>query len=144
MTMEMAPQRTINGTFGEIWIKDEKFGNCTKFQAKVTAEYQEIDIAGKLGKYQKLLGYSIAGTITLTKLDSSIADLVQDLWKQGMTPTFTIVAKLNDPAGYGAERVILNGVTFDEFTLMDFEQKNVKEEEVPFKAECYKYIDMIV
>lgn len=144
MAKDMEPQKTLNGTFGEIWINGQKFGNCTKFQAKVTAEYQEMDIAGKLGKYQKLLGYSIAGTVTLTKLDTSIANMVQSFWKQGINPTFTIVGKLKDPSGYGTERVSLTGVTFDEFTLLDFEQKNVKDEEVPFKAESYEFIDMIV
>ena len=144
MPKEMVAQKTINGTYGEIWINGQKFGNCKSFQAKVTGEYQEMDVAGKSGKSQKWLGFSIAGTITLAKLDSSITSMLLPFWKLHQNPTFTIVGKLADPSAYGAERISLTGVTIDEATLMDFEQKTVKDEEVPFKAEDYDLLDLIV
>ena len=143
MTKDMVAEKTINGTYGEIWINGEKYGNCKSFSVKATGEYQEMDIAGKAGKFQKFLGFSLAGTITLTKLDSSINAKLLPFWKQGQNPTFSIVGKLADPSAYGAERISLTGVTFDEATLMDFEQKTVKDEEVPFKAEDFDLLDTI-
>lgn len=144
MSKDMIAQKTINGTYGEIWFNGQKLGNCKAFQAKVTGEYQELDISGKSGKYQKWLGYSIAGTITLIKLDSTIVSMVLPFWKTHQNPTFTIVGKLADPSAYGAERISLTGVTIDEATLLDYEQKTVKDEEVPFKAEEYDLLDLIV
>lgn len=144
MPKEMIAQKTINGTYGEIWFNGLKLANCKSFQVKATGEYQEMDIAGKAGKAQKFLGYSLAGTMTLTKIDSTIASMVLPFWKKGENPTFTIVGKLADPSAYGAERISLSGVTVDEVTLLDFEQKNVKDEEVPFKAEEYDLLDLIV
>ncbi len=144
MSKEMIAQKGINGTFGEIWFGEDKLGNCKSFQAKVTGEYQEMDIAGRLGKSQKFLGYSCAGTMTLIKIDSTIISKILPYWKQGLHPTFTIVGKLADPSAYGAERISLTGVTIDEATLMDFEQKTVKDEEVPFKAEEFDLLDLIV
>ncbi len=144
MPKDMVAQKTINGTYGEVWFNGLKLGNCKSFQAKVTGEYQEMDIAGKSGKYQKWLGFSIAGTITLTKLDSTIVSMVLPFWKTGQNPTFTVVGKLADPSAYGAERISLTGVTIDEATLLDFEQKTVKDEEVPFKAEDYDLLGLIV
>ena len=64
--------------------------------------------------------------------------------KKGENPTFTIVGKLADPSAYGAERVSVSGVTVDEVTMLDFEQKTVKDEEVPFKAEDFDLLDLIV
>lgn len=144
MSKEMIAQKGINGTFGEIWFGGDKLGNCKSFVAKVTGEYQEMDIAGKLGKSQKFLGYSCAGTITLIKIDSTIISKILPFWRMGLNPTFTIVGKLADPSAYGSERIALTGVTIDEVTLMDFEQKTVKDEEVPFKAEDFEPLDMIV
>lgn len=144
MPKDMIAQKTINGTYGEIWLNGQKFGNCKSFSCKVTGEYQEMDIAGQSGKFQKWLGYAIAGTMTLIKLDSSINSMLLPFWKTGQNPTFTIVGKLSDPSAYGSERVSITGVTIDEATLLDFEQKTVKDEEVPFKAENFDLLDMIV
>ena len=54
-----------------------------------------------------------------------------------------MVAKVEDPASIGAERVQLNEVTFDEFTLMKFEQKTIGEEEVPFKFASFTPLDLM-
>lgn len=143
MVKEMIAQKTINGTYGEIWINGEKYGNCKAFQCTVAGDYQEMDIAGKSGKFQKWLGFNITGTITLTKLDSSINKMLLPFWKLGQNPTFTIIGKLADPSAYGSERISLTGVTINQSTLLDFEQKNVKDEEVPFKAEDFMLLDTI-
>ena len=143
MAKDMVANKTINGTYGEVWFNGNKLGNCKSFECKVTGEYQEMDIAGRSGKYQKWLGFSITGTMTLIKLDSTIVSSILPYWKAGQNPTFTIVGKLADPSAYGAERISVTGVTLDEATLLSFEQKTVKDEEVPFKAEDYDLLDLI-
>lgn len=60
-----------------------------------------------------------------------------------MLPDIKMVAALVDPTSDGAERVELYGVTFDEIMLNKFENKTVLEEEVPFRADGYKFIDVI-
>ena len=37
----------------------------------------------------------------------------------------------------------LHGVVFDELTLLKFENNTIVEEEVPFKAQSYEYLDQI-
>ena len=54
-----------------------------------------------------------------------------------------MVAKLDDPAAYGAERVQLTGVYFDELTLLKFAMKEVQEEEVPFTFDDFEFLDLI-
>ena len=53
-----------------------------------------------------------------------------------------MVAALADPTSDGSERVEIYGVTFDEVMLNKFENKTVLEE-VPFKADDFKFIDTI-
>jgi len=63
--------------------------------------------------------------------------------KNGVVPDINIVGKLADPDAYGAERVAINEVTFNEFTLMQFEQKTVLTEELPFNFADYDLVDLI-
>lgn len=61
----------------------------------------------------------------------------------GDLPDVKIVAALDDPTGYGAERVALYDVKFDELTLNQFENKALTEEEVPFTAGSFEFLDLI-
>lgn len=140
---EMYANRVINGTFGRVWVDDELMGNCSSFEAKITGNYETINIAGKLGEAQKYLGFSGAGSMTMKKIDSSLVKKIADGYRTGELPEIKIVALLEDPASYGKERVALYGVTFDETTLSKFEVKAPIEEEFPFKFEDYEFLDTI-
>ena len=53
------------------------------------------------------------------------------------------MAAVDDPTGYGAERVALYDVKLDEITLSQFENRTVTEEEVPFTAGSFTFLDLI-
>ena len=73
-----------------------------------------------------------------------MAKALADGIKSGNLEPVTIVAKLEDPAAYGAERVKLSGVCFDELTLIKFANKEIQEEECPFTFDDFEFLDMIV
>ncbi|MCI5533838.1 MAG: phage tail tube protein [Firmicutes bacterium] len=133
----------MNGTFGSIWINGDKAANVKKFEAKLTLNYEQVDIAEDPGEHQKFMGYTGSGTITLHKVDSSITSLMYKDIKKGKVPTIMIVGKLDDPAATGSERIQFTEVTFDELTLLNFEQKALMEEEVPFKFADFTPLDLI-
>jgi len=135
--------KIINGSFGRVWINGVNYANVKSFEAKVTLNYEEVTIAGELGTSQKYMGYAVEGTITMHKTDDNIGTLLEDGITSGVMPDIEIVARLKDPAAYGAERIHLTGVTFDELSLMKYESKAVGEEEVPFKASGFEYLDKI-
>lgn len=135
--------RVINGTFGAVWVDAEKFANVKSFEAKVTLDYEDVQFAGDLATHKKYMGWNGAGTMTLHKVDSKIASKIADSIKNGDMEDCSIVAKLEDPASYGAERVQLTGVQFDELTLLAFTTKEIAEEEVPFTFDGYEFLDMI-
>lgn len=139
----MEPNKIINGTFGKLWIDTDLFANVKSFEAKVSLNYEDVDIAGDLAKHRKYVGYEGEGTAVLHKIDSRIAKKLSNGIKTGDMPTSKLVGALSDPAAYGSERVEILGVTFDEVTLIKFENKTLGEEEVPFKFSGFNYLDFI-
>lgn len=136
-------QNVISGTFGSVWVNNEEWLHVTKFEAKVTGEFEDINMAGKYGVGKKFMGWTGEGTITVNKVNSTITRMLADSFKKGIMPEITIVGKLADPQALGAERVEILDVTFSEFMLINFELKAKMEEEVPFTFEDYNLIDSI-
>lgn len=131
----------INGTFGRVWINEKLLALSKSFEAKVKIDYEDIGVPEQLTVDYKIVGIEITGTLTMTKIDSMMANLLADDVKKGIIPDVKIIAKLDDPASAGYERVEITGVVFDELTLMKFEHKKITEEEIPFKATGYSYLD---
>lgn len=140
---KMVANRVMNGSFGRVWIDGELFANIKSFEAKNALNYEPVDIAGDLGVHQKYMGFEGAGTMVLHKINTAIGKKVAKGMKNGIMPYVDTVAALDDPAAYGAERVKFIEMTFDEITLMKFANKEIQEEEVPFKYADFDFIDMI-
>ena len=140
---QMKANEVINGSFGKVWVNGELFANVKSFEAKNSLKYEPVDIAGDMGTHQKYMGFEGAGTMVLHKINTKIGRMLAKAVKTGVMPDIEIVGALTDPAAHGAERVKIMEVTFDEFTLLKFANKELQEEEVPFKYADFDYIDMI-
>lgn len=135
--------KVIRGTFGKVWVDGERLSNVKSFEAKATIDYEDMDVNGDFGQKKRYMGYSIAGTMTLHKFDSFILSKYHTGVMNGELPDMTMVSALDDPTGYGAERVALYDVKLDEITLSKFENRTVTEEEVPFTAGSFEFLDLI-
>ncbi len=133
----------INGTHGFVYVNGHKLANVESMEAKVSLEYEEVDLAEDSGKHQKYMGWSGAGTLVLKKVDSYVLKMMAQKVKKGSLPEIQIITGIKDPAAAGAERVQLDEVTFDEMILMQFEQKTLAKEEIPFKFADYTLLDLI-
>lgn len=143
MSNKMDKNKIIRGSFGAVWIDGEELASVKSFEAKVNLEYEDVDIMGELGKHKRYMGFTGEGTMTLHKIDTTVGKLIAEGIRNGKMPDFRIVAKLDDPTAYGAERVELTGVTINELMALKFENKALREEEVPFNFSDFRYIDMI-
>ena len=135
--------QVINGTFGRLWVSGELYANIKSFEAKATLNWEPVNVADDLGTYQKYMGYEGAGTAVFHKVNSDFVRRYLDGIRTGNIPDVTMVGRLSDPAALGSERVEFLGVTFDELTLLKFENKTLGEEEVPFKFSGFNPIDLI-
>ena len=53
---KMQANDVINGTFGTVWINGNKAANIKKFEAKLTLNYEQVDVAEDPGEHQKFTG----------------------------------------------------------------------------------------
>ena len=141
--MAYAPEKTVNGTFGELWIDDYYLAEVTGLEAKATLEKSEVNQTCTLAKGYKITGLDCKGTIKLNKVSSYFQIMLSDAIKKGKTPSCTIISKLADPDSAGAERVKLMGCTFDEITLANWEAKKLGEESIPFSFTDWEFLDVI-
>lgn len=135
--------KVFRGTFGKVWVDGERMSNVKSFEAKAAIDYEDMNVNGDFGAKKRYMGYSISGTMTLHKFDSFIVSKYQVGLMNGDLPDMTIVVALDDPTAYGAERVQLRDVMLDEITLSKFENKTLTEEEVPFTAGSYEFLDLV-
>lgn len=141
--MTIKSNRQINGTFGSIWVNNEKWLDVQEFEAKVTLNFEDVNMAEDLATHKKITGWEGEGTLTVKKVYSRGSSLMANAVKEGSMPDISIVGKLADPDAFGSERIALNDITFNEFTLMAFTQKELATEELPFNFADYELIDLI-
>lgn len=135
--------KQINGTFGSVWVNGEKWLDVESFEAKVTIDYEDVNMAEDLATHKKMIGWTGEGSMTIKKVYSRGSTLLAKSVKEGVVPDVSIVGKLADPDAFGAERVAINEVTFNEFMLLQFEQKTLATEELSFNFADYDPIDLI-
>lgn len=133
----------ILGTNGKLYVNGVRYAHIKSFELKATMNYEEVDVNGNLAKQYVYTGYALSGTMTLHKINSHNANLVKDGMKTGVMPDIKFVASVNDPNFDGQDRIEVENVTFDEVTLLAFENGAIGEESVPFKAGSYNYIDIM-
>lgn len=135
-------KRVINGTYGEVWVDGDKVSECTACQAKVAKNKKTINLCGQFMTDTKATDASGTGSLTLYKVDSGFAQRQADL-QDGVDRRFTVICKLRDPDSWGAERVALYNVSFDDLTLADWKAATEGTVTVPFTFSRYEFLDMI-
>lgn len=137
------PEKVINGTFGEVWVDGDYMAEVTALEAKVSLDKTEVNQVGTLAKGYKITGIDGKGTLKLNKVSSYFIKKLSDNTKAGKTTTCTIISNLNDPDSFGSERIQLNGCTFDELTLANWEAKKLVEESIAFSFTSWEVLDTI-
>jgi hypothetical protein len=135
--------KVINGTFSTVWLDDDIVAEATALQAKVDIKKDDIPILGRLAAGHKVTSWEGKGTLKVNHVTSRFAIKQADNLKKGIPTVCTIMSKLADPAAYGAERVAVKYVMFDDLTLIDEEVKKTGEISVPFTFEDFEFLDTI-
>ena len=136
-------KRVISGTWGEVWVDGDKLSECYGLQAKVSFNKEDIALCGQMASDKKVTSIECTGSLRMHKVTSRMALAIGENIRNGKDVRFTIVSKLKDPDAYGAERVVLSNVSFDDLTLADWEAKSVGKVECPFTFTDYEFLDEI-
>lgn len=135
--------KIINGSWATTWLNDEEVMEAISLEATIDINKEAVTIAGRLATAHKMTGWEGKGTLKVNHVTSRFWVTVSANLKAGKTTSCTIVSKLADPDSYGAERVALKNVIFDNLTLMNFENKKQGEYDIPFTFEDYELLDQI-
>jgi len=141
--MAVETKRIMNGTFGELWLDGDYVGEVYKAQAKVEFTKEEIKQCGMFFTDDKTVGCRGTGSLTMHKVNSRMAIKMAQMIREKKDVRCTLISKLADPDAYGAERISLSGVHFDDITLFDWEAQKPLETETPFTFTGYEYLDQI-
>jgi hypothetical protein len=142
--MALDATRTINGSYGEVWHDGVWLTNVQSAEATVEIDKEEIKRSGTRWVGHKVTSLTGSGTISGYKITSDFISLIGSVATDRGKPYVTsIILKLADPEAYGAERVMLKGVQFDQIPLGKFEVGSLVEEELPFTFSGYDLLDKI-
>lgn len=134
--------RVMSGTWGELWVNNEKWAELSGFQAKFTYNKSPVNICGAMAEDAKITSVKGTGSITVSKVYTRNIDAA-DALMEGHDVRATIVAKLADPDAYGAERVALYNVSFDDETIMDFQHGQLGKSTHPFTFTKREWLDVV-
>jgi hypothetical protein len=139
----MLGNRIMSGTWGEVWLDSDYVSESYGLQAKMSMTKEDVNLCGQMAVDKKVNSISYTGSIKLHKVNSRMVIAIGDKIKKGMDPRFTLISKLDDPDAYGAERVVLRNVSFDDLTLADWEVAKKGTVEAPFTFTDYEYLDKV-
>jgi hypothetical protein len=139
----MEGKRIMSGTWGEVWLDADHVSECYGMQAKMAISKEAVKMCGQMAEDTKVTGIKYTGTLKLHKVNSRMAIAIGEKIKKGIDPRFTIISKLDDPDAYGAERVAVRNVSFDDLTLIDWEVAKAGSVEAPFTYTDYEFLDKV-
>lgn len=136
-------KRVMSGSWGEVWLDNEYVAEAYSFSAKISYSKQQIARCGQMANDQKVTSYSGSGSIGMHKINSRMIRLMGESIRNGRDIRFTIIGKLDDPDAYGAERVRLANVSFDDLTLANWQADTPGKVETPFTFTDYQMLDSV-
>lgn len=120
---------------GDLWLNEQTFEKVKSFECKATFEWE--DVPDEMATERVLMGYTYEGQFSYRKTDKNCNMLLDTIFVEyikGNVPDVSIVSKAYNKATGKTQRIKITGLTFDELTIQQFEEKSLGEIEVPFKA----------
>lgn len=135
--------KIMSGTWGEVWLDSDYVSECFGCQAKASYTKEDVNLCGQMAVDKKTTSIAYTGSLKMHKVNSRMAIVIGDKIKKGIDVRFKIISKLDDPDAFGAERIVLRNVSFDDLTLADWEVAKSGSIEAPFTFTDYEYLDKV-
>ena len=121
--------KTLSGTWGELWVDGERVAEFSKVSLKVTANREDVQI--DLDVDSKMTGLKGELSVTVKKVYTRY-NAVFENWKKGIDQRSQIITKLADPDAVGGqiERYSCDNIWFNELPLITMEMGGIIEQEV--------------
>lgn len=133
----------MNGSGGFIWWNGRNIAVVRSFEAKITGEFEDIELCGDNATYSMYNGYSGEGTLVLLKINSDILKEAAEAYQSGVMPEISIVSAHQQRGTNKVERIAFLDVMIKELMLAKFEKKAMTEEEIPFSFGNFEVLETI-
>lgn len=142
--MAIQEKSIFNGTNGTLWMSTDteevEITSVQSFSMTQTNEFEEYNSPNEYGKYQRFLGYTLAGNISKYKVDNKFINVLAE-YAKGNQPDIYLIGKVENASTGKLQRIKFSNVTIDSGDLINFEQKVATKEEIPVKAAKYEFLD---
>ena len=141
--MNIGTNRLLNGTNGHLWFNGELMANLKKVDIKVEGTFENVILCGDYATYPQYTGYSVAGSVTFAKINSSVLAKYAAAYKTGVMPDLKIISKLTDVNTGASERIAVTGAVLTTLPLIGFDEHSLIDEEFPVSASGYEILEVI-
>ncbi len=121
--------RRWNGSWGKVWWDNELLFEIAKFEAKVTADREDVLIS--ISKDSKIVSLTGELSFTIKSVINRNINKYLEAWKNGLDPrgSFSALIEYPDTVNEQKERITIDNVWFNDLMLMTFEKGKVVEKE---------------
>ena len=88
-------RRRWNGSWGKVWWDNELLFEIQKFEAKVTADREDVFIS--ISKDSKIVSLTGELSFTIKSVINRNINKYLEAWKQGLDPRANFVGLIDDP-----------------------------------------------
>lgn len=129
MSEKVRGNKTLSGTWAEVWIDGDKIFEVSKIELKISVNREDVQL--DLDVDSKMTGLKGEFTLTVKKVYSRYAAVFEEL-KKGVDKRVQIISKLQDPDAVRGqiERYAVENCWFNELPMVNYEKGGILEEEV--------------
>ena len=139
----ISAKRVMNGSKGMLYLDGEYVAGVVAFNAKVAWNKETVYLDGTIMEDQKTISGKGTGSMELEKISSFMLQKVGEKVRNGEDVRFTMRSELNDPDAYGAERVEIQNVSFDEVEIANWGKGKKVTSTYPYTFSNWKLIDVV-
>lgn len=141
--MTLNKNRILSGSEGKVWLNSEILAFVEKVEIKMTGKFEEITCCGDYATYNKYVGWSGSGTVTIKKINSDIMSQLAQSYSSGEPQELQIVTSVTDIVTGKSERISISEVEITEVNLTSFEAQKIVSMELPFTFSSYQILEKI-
>ena len=120
--------RTLTGTWGEIWVDGVLIAELSKIEVKVSANREDVQL--DIDVDSKMTGIKGEFTLTIKKAYTRYNQVLES-WKKGVDLRSQIITKRADPDATNGqqERYSIDNCWYNDLPLVTYEKGGLIEEE---------------
>lgn len=133
----------LRGDNGNVWVNGKLLANIKSVKATVKGNFATDNFIGDKADYSIYQGWGGDGSISLTKIDSTVWKICADAYKNGIMPDIKIIGSLTNDSTGKSERTAIENVVFTQFDLLNIEAKKEITEDYSFTFSNYEVLETI-